>query len=195
MPNAHHLDQPEQADPQHERRFHGQADRLRSPDRLARLEVPRVVALSLENLAVATLLDVGTGTGVFAEEFARQGLAVTGVDVNPELMSLAREYVPTGDFKTAPAEQLPFPDRSFDLVFLGHVLHETDQPFTALREARRVARGRVVVLEWPYREEPHGPPLEHRVSPETVAKLVSDAGYQTLEALTLSFMDLYRLTP
>ena len=34
---------------------------------------------------------------------------------------------------------------------LGHVLHETDDPVAALVEARRAARLRVVVLEWPYR--------------------------------------------
>lgn len=48
-----------------------------------------------------------------------------------------------GAVKLAPSEQISFPDCSFDLVFLGHVLHEADDPLTALQEARRVTRQRV----------------------------------------------------
>ena len=178
----------------HERRFHGTADRLRAPDRIARLDVPRVVDLSLAGLTATSVLDVGTGTGVFAEAFAAAGLAVTGIDTNADLLAVARGFAPTAHFREAPAEQLPFPDGSFDLVFLGHVLHEADAPLAALREVRRVTRQRVAILEWPYRDEPQGPPLAHRLSPETVTELAARAGFQSVEALQLEHMDLYRLT-
>lgn len=177
----------------HERRFHGTADQLRAADRVARLNVPRVVALSLAGLTAASVLDVGTGTGIFAEAFAAAGLAVTGIDVNAALLTIAAEYAPAAQFREASAEQIPFPDDSFDLVFLGHVLHETDDPAAALREARRVARQRVAILEWPYRDEPHGPPLAHRMSPATVADLAASAGFSQVEAIPLEHMDFYRL--
>jgi ubiquinone/menaquinone biosynthesis C-methylase UbiE len=178
----------------HERRFHGTADRLRAPDRIARLDVPRVVTLSLAGPTATSLLDVGTGTGVFAEAFVAAGLAVTGIDTNVDLLAVARGFAPTGQFTEAPAEQIPFPNGSFDLVFLGHVLHEADDPLAALREARRVMRQRVAILEWPYRDGPHGPPLAHRLSPATVADLAARAGFQSVEALQLEHMDFYRLT-
>src|SRR5512135_3338113 len=149
MTNNHH-----QPEPLHDRRFQGGPDRLRAPERVELLEVSRVAALSVEGLTVNSMLDVGTGTGIFAEAFAASGIEVTGVDVNAELLAIARQQVPSGQFQVAPMEQLPFPDRSFDLVFLGHVLHEADNFVTALQGARRVARMRVAVLEWPYREEP-----------------------------------------
>jgi ubiquinone/menaquinone biosynthesis C-methylase UbiE len=179
----------------HERRFQGEADRLRTPERLALLEVPRVAALSREGLTVESALDVGTGTGIFAEAFAAGGLVVTGIDVNVDLLAVAHEHVPTAHFKEAPAERLPFADRSFDLVFLGHVLHETDDALAALTEARRVTRRRVAILEWPYREEPKGPPLAHRLKPEMVADLAIRAGFQDVETIHLEHMDFYRLTP
>jgi ubiquinone/menaquinone biosynthesis C-methylase UbiE len=178
----------------HERRFDGPADRLRAADRIARLEVPRVLALSLDGLTATSVLDVGTGTGIFAEAFAAAGLAVTGIDTNAELLTIATGFAPAAQFKEAPAEQIPFPDSSFDLVFLGHVLHETDDPLAALREARRVARQRVAILEWPYREEQHGPPLAHRLSPATVADLAARAGLPQAETIRLEHMDFYRLT-
>lgn len=179
----------------HERRFQGEADRLRAPDRLARMEVPRVVALSIEGIIVESALDVGTGTGVFAEAFAAAGLAVTGIDVNADLLAVARQAVPTAQFKQAPVEKIPFADQSFDLAFLGHVLHEADDPLAALKAAYRVARSRVAILEWPYRQEEKGPPLEHRLKPEIIVDLARQAGFQNVETIHLEHMDFYRLMP
>ena len=178
----------------HERRFHGTADRLRAADRIVRLDVPRVVALSLAGLTATSLLDVGTGTGVFAEAFVAAGLAVTGIDTNADLLALAREFAPAAQFREAAAEEIPFPEGSFDLVFLGHVLHEADDPLAALQEARRVMRQRVAILEWPYRDEPQIPPLAHRLSSATVADLAAKAGLAQVESIHLEHMMLYRLT-
>jgi ubiquinone/menaquinone biosynthesis C-methylase UbiE len=177
----------------HGHRFHGRPRDLRSADRVERLEVGRVVALSVEGLDVGSVLDVGTGTGIFAEAFAGIGLDVSGIDANPDMLPVAVEHVPGATFREARAEELPFADGSFDLVFMAHVLHEADQPAQALREARRVGRSRVVVLEWPYREEEHGPPLAHRLNRAAIEGLAAEAGYREVESLALAHMDLYRL--
>ena len=102
--------------------------------------------------------------------------------------------MPGADFREGIAESLPFENGSFDLVFLGHVLHETDDPVAALREARRVARLRVAILEWPYRREEHGPPLEHRLRPRRIASLARAAGFTSIERIRMSHMDFYRLS-
>ena len=179
----------------HERRYDGGVERLRSPERLARLGVERVVARVLDGAEAASALDVGTGTGVFAQALVVRGLAVTGVDVNPELLAAARDLVPEAAFREGIAESLPFPDRSFDLVFLGVVLHETDDAVAALREAGRVARRRVAVLEWPYREDGERPPLAHRLSAERVRSLAAAAGLGGVEIVPLDRVDLYLMTP
>ncbi len=179
----------------HERRYQAGASRLRAPERLALLEAPRVVRLACEGLAVATVLDIGTGTGVFAEAFADAGFAVTGIDPNPELLELARGFVPSATFTTGAAEQLPFAQGSFDLVFLGHVLHETDDPGKALAEARRVAAKRVAILEWPHEVGEAGPPVEHRIESSRVLDLARAAGFSSAQHVRLTFMDFYVLTP
>ena len=176
-----------------ERRFNRPLDRLRAPERLARLEVERVVDLCLEGITVEQALDVGTGTGVFAEAFVARGIETTGIDLNPEMVAAASALVPAAQFVMAPAEAPPFPDGSFDLVFLGHVLHETDDARRALREARRLARVRVAVLEWPYREEEIGPPLAHRLKAEDVKALATEVGFTAAETLPLSHMVLFRM--
>jgi ubiquinone/menaquinone biosynthesis C-methylase UbiE len=166
---------------------------LRAPERLARLEIDRVVASTLADRQVTSVLDVGTGTGVFAEAFAKLGLDVAGVDVSPTMIEHVKVQVPAARFELGAAESLPFPDRSFDVVFLGHVLHESDDPGRALFEAKRVARGRIVVLEWPDLEEEQGPPREHRLKPETIETLARELGMERFERITLRHMELYRI--
>lgn len=170
--------------------FSGDRDRLRAPDRLERMEVQRVVEIVLKRWKPASALDVGTGTGVFAEAFAGHGLAVSGVDINAEMVKEASHTVKTGDFRVGRAEKLPFDDKSVDVVFLGHVLHESDQPAEALREAKRVARKGVAVLEWPHVEEEHGPPLEHRLTLEQTDDCARQAGFKRIERPPLRHMVL-----
>ena len=178
---------------EHERRFHGEAERLRSAERIALLEVDRVVALSVEGLVAPRVLDVGTGTGVFAEAFAARGLEVAGIDPNAALLQVAGRLVPGTEFKQASAEAIPYGAGAFDVAFLGHVLHETDDPAGALGEARRVSTARVVVLEWPYVREEQGPPLEHRLTQEAIVEMAKRAGLARVEMLKLARMDLYRM--
>lgn len=177
-----------------EKRFHGSPEFLRTPQRLALLEVDRVVRLSLEGLPVRRVLDVGTGSGVFAEAFARQGLTVVGLDVAEGMLKAARRQVRGAAFLQALMEALPFSAGAFELVFLGHALHETDDLPATLAELARCARWRVAALEWPYREEPQGPPLAHRLRPEQVTAAAVSLGFARRETLPLAHMVLYRLT-
>ena len=178
----------------HEKRFEGDISRLRNPERIARLEVERVVTLCLEGAQIKTVLDVGTGTGLFAEAFAKRGLAVSGVDVNPEMLPTARIYVPAGYFRESTAETLPFTDGSFDLVFMGLLLHESDEQLQVLSEARRVVCLRVCILEWAYREEEIGAPLVHRLAPDILEELAKEAGFSQVEEIPLTKLVFYRLT-
>jgi len=170
----------------HEKRFEGNIDRLRAPERVERLEIERVLDLCLEDGQSGSLLDVGTGTGLFAEAFAGRGLTVSGVDVNPEMLAAARHYVPDGDFREGMAESLPYPNGAFDLVFLGLVLHESDEQLKVLKEAFRVTRKQVCILEWPYRDQPFGPPRAHRLSPEDLAELFQKTGFRKWKMMNLA---------
>lgn len=167
--------------------------KLRSPERLARLEVERVVSTSLDGVGARSVLDVGTGSGIFAEAFAGRGLAVTGVDVQEAMLEAARRYVPAARFERAASEALPFPDGSFDLCFLGLVLHETRQPGRAIQEAHRACIGRTAILEWPYEAQPAGPPLGDRLRAETVAGWAAHAGFAAVKTVPLSVLVLYLL--
>jgi ubiquinone/menaquinone biosynthesis C-methylase UbiE len=167
-------------------------DRLRSPERLARLEVKRVTDLALDGNSIQSVLDIGTGTAVFAEAFSGHGRDIAGIDVNPEMLETAQKFVPQGDFRQATAEVIPFPDRSFDLSFMGLVLHETDDLLKALQEAFRVTRLRLGVLEWPYTEQDFGPGMEERLEPSKIQKLAAEAGFTRGEVFLLENLVFYR---
>ena len=68
----------------------------------------------------ARVLDVACGTGNTAIPLARQGAVVTGVDIAPNLLVQARERSRAEglqvNFDEGDAEQLPYPDGSFDAV-------------------------------------------------------------------------------
>jgi SAM-dependent methyltransferase len=178
----------------HEKLYDGGIERLRTPESVARLEVERVVALCLEAADFISVLDVGVGSGLFAEAFVQHGLEVAGVDVNPEMIVAAEQFVPKGDFRESTAEALPYPDASFDLVFFGLVLHESDDPLKVLQEARRVSRQRICILDWPYQEGEFGPPLAYRLNPTEIADLARQTGFTHLEIIPLPHLVLYRLT-
>jgi len=76
--------------------------------------------------------------------YARAGARVTGVDLTPTHVELARRHVAAlgleAEIMAADAEQLPFDDCWFDRVSSNGVLHHTPDMQTALREIHRVLR-------------------------------------------------------
>lgn len=177
----------------HERRFQGDINHLRNPERLERLQLNRVIDIVTEGAIFRRILDVGTGSGVFAEAFYQQGYETVGIDSNPDFIPLAKKMAPYVQFVEGLAESLPFPDEYFDLVFMGLVFHETDNRLKALQEAYRVARLRVAILEWPYLIQEFGPPIAHRVTREEIKCLAIKTGFSQTEIFELEHFLLFRL--
>jgi SAM-dependent methyltransferase len=102
------------------------------------------------------LLDVGTGTGVVAITAARAGAHVNGLDLTPELLEQARENARIAQqaeivWTEGDAENLPYPDATFDVVTsqFGHIF--APRPEVAIAEMRRVLKpgGRITFATWP----------------------------------------------
>lgn len=54
------------------------------------------------------LLDIGCGSGMFCQLAAERGAQVSGLDASEPFLTIARERVPQGDFRTGDMEHLPF---------------------------------------------------------------------------------------
>ena len=91
-----------------------------------------------------TVLDVGCGAGVDLARFAKGGASVTGVDLAPSAVALARANFEqqglNGRFEVADGEHLPFADDSFDLVYAHGVVQYSAHPERLVAECRRVLK-------------------------------------------------------
>ena len=104
------------------------------------------------NPAGCRALDVGCGGGLLAEEFARLGFAVTGVDPSASSISAARAHAARAslsiDYRQASGEALPFADSSFDVVYCCDVLeHVADLPRVIAESARVLRAGGVYLYD------------------------------------------------
>jgi len=140
-----------------------------------------------------TILDVGTGTGRFAEYLIDSGFNVVGIDVSLAMMAKAREKK-LRNLVQADAHHLPFEDKAFDGAVMIHVLHLVRDWVQVVSEIGRVTR-KVIVAEVEGGEgfsprsrylelrKEMGYPLERfndgegglrRVVPPSIVKLVGD---------------------
>ena len=99
-----------------------------------------VIARLLKLQSTASVLDVGCGRGYCLERFSHLGFQLTGCDIAPKLSS------ETARFVYGTVEQLPFPDKSFDVVTCFHTLEHVRRLTKALTELRRVARNHVFII-------------------------------------------------
>ena len=63
------------------------------------------------------ILDLGCGPGDLSAELAARGLAVTGIDQDPELLAAARTYAPDVHFEQQDLSDLALPIASFDGIW------------------------------------------------------------------------------
>lgn len=118
---------------------------------------PKTLALA-EPRAGQRVLDVACGTGAVtrlaAKTIGEKG-QVAGVDINPEMLAIARKTkrrrgAATIEWHAAPADKLPFDKGSFDIVTCQFALMFFPDKLAALKEMRRVLAkgGRIAIATW-----------------------------------------------
>ena len=125
---------------------------------LARLNrLPGGTAASLKGVgqligsgAEARVLDVGTGQGDMPLAFAERGWNTTGLDINPDVLLVARRKTaaqPLVEIVAGDGRSLPFDDDSFDVAHASLFVHHfaPAEAVAVLVELRRVARRGVVI--------------------------------------------------
>jgi SAM-dependent methyltransferase len=155
-----------------------------------------------------TVLDVGCGTGLLtAELVGRVGAAaVTAVDPSESFVEAVRERLQGVRVERAVAEELPFPDASFDAAIAQLVVHFMNDPVAGLREMARATRpgGVVAACVWDHSASGQGPltpffVASHQLDPAApaeserpgaraghLAELFREAGIGRLEESTLT---------
>ena len=129
-------------------------------DRIRTLHIPedQVEGAVLEFVGpsqITSYLDLGTGTGRILELVAPRAARAVGVDLNGEMLALARARIERASLNHVQVRrgdlfQLPYADHSFDLITIHQVLHYLEDPSAAVAEAARVLRpgGRLVIADF-----------------------------------------------
>jgi len=90
------------------------------------------------------VLEIGCGAGYDAFEIIKHGGEYVGIDLAPENVERTRTHLRYYDYapqiECADAEELPFEDCVFDVVFSNGVLHHVSDIQRAFSQARRVLR-------------------------------------------------------
>ena len=101
-----------------------------------------------------SVLDVATGTGLLARAIAPNVRQVIGLDTTPEMLQIGKEQAQNEAltnilFEDGVAEQLPYPNQSFDLVASRLAVHHFQHPLGPFQEMSRVCRlgGHVATID------------------------------------------------
>jgi len=133
-----------------------------------------------------TVVDLGCGPGYFtlpAAGLVGEAGQVYAVDIQPEMVALCHRRAAAAGLRQvrvvqSEEHQVPLSAGISDRVFLAFVLHEAEDPAALLGEARRLLKpgGEIAVVEWQKQDTGHGPPCEHRVSPQEVETAAARVG-------------------
>jgi SAM-dependent methyltransferase len=101
------------------------------------------------------VLDVACGPGHLAAAASARGATAHGLDFSAEMVGIARSVHPDVVVTEGDAENLPYPDRTFDAVISGFGIHHVPRPELALAECGRVLKpgGRIAFTVWATPEE------------------------------------------
>lgn len=133
------------------------------------------------------VLDVGCGKGFLLFELQKlvPGLEVRGIDISSYALANAKEEI-RASLDCGLAQQLPYPDNSFDLIISLNTLHNLYlfDLMRALREIERVKRGGSYLVVESYRNEVEKANLLHWqltcecfFTPEEWQFIFAEAGY------------------
>lgn len=111
--------------------------------------------LFLKDLQVnpeAKVLDLCCGAGQATQELVKHFKDVTGLDASPIAIKRAKQNVPQAQYVEAFAENMPFSDRSFDLVITSTAMHEmeSEQLQEIIQEVQRVLtpEGQFIIIDF-----------------------------------------------
>jgi ubiquinone/menaquinone biosynthesis C-methylase UbiE len=144
---------------------------------------------ALKGIRIESLLDLGTGTGRMLEMFGPEIDRGVGIDMNPEMLSIARANLERSGLRQCTVRKgdiynLALGRDQFDVAIVHQVLHFLDDGARAIREAARALRpgGRLLVIDFaPHELEFLREKHAHRrlgFGEETIAQWMKAAGLE-----------------
>lgn len=165
-------------------------DKLNNPDRLNILNVSEVCKFfGLDEVRV--MVEIGAGTGLFAEAFLYSipESICYGLDISLAMLDWMSEHrVPrlNGRLEVGLMEEskIPLEDDFADLIFMITVHHELEEPVALLKDAYRVLKpgGKIMIADW--RQDARPNDRDHFYEIEEIKLHLQDAGFQEIREFT-----------
>jgi SAM-dependent methyltransferase len=173
----------------------------------------RWMASELWDLATdAPIIEVGCGDASFTRDLAQYSTNVTAIDISASQIAENSRTFPRIKFvQHDVAEQFPFPDDSFEVIWCSEVLEHLFNPVFAVEEMHRILRpgGRLLVtvpyhgrfkdvlialFKWEEHFSPTNPHIRFYTR-ETLGRMVANAGFKSVRTRTcgmgIPFRDLF----
>jgi len=94
----------------------------------------------LGNVKNKTILDVGAGTGRLAVKLINAGATLTALDASGQILKILHQKNTATKTIIADAENLPFPDNSFDIIIAAFLIVHLKNPALFFQESYRVLK-------------------------------------------------------
>ena len=162
-------------------------DKLNDPNRLEILDLQTVCShFGLQR--DMTLVEIGTGTGLFAEAFLNllPEARCYALDIVPDMLEWIRsnrETYKTGRLIPQIMEEsrTSLQDNIANFLFMISLHHELEEPVELLTDCRRILKpgGKIMIADW-RKDAPDGPPVLHRIEPELAISHLEEAGFEDI---------------
>lgn len=164
-------------------------ERLNDETRFEQL-IPELMWSALGNPNPSTIVEIGAGTGLFANRFAEMALDATvfAVDVEPIMVKWMEHNRLRQDGRLRPVlsdeNHVPLPDAIADIVVTINLHHELASPAETYSEALRLLKpgGQILVVDWAPIDTPSGPPQAIRASEYQLLEILGEVGFKDLKA-------------
>ncbi|MBD2114058.1 MULTISPECIES: class I SAM-dependent methyltransferase [Cyanophyceae] len=99
------------------------------------------------------ILDLGCGTGTLIQRLLHLApeIEIVGLDPSAEMLCVARQKLPKSvELRVGSADNIPFPNESFDWVISTNAFHYFRHPYQAIQDIKRVLKpnGHLVITDW-----------------------------------------------
>lgn len=160
--------------------------------------IPDAIRKQAIGQACGKVLEVGVGTGKNLSYY-HQDCEVTGIDFSPRMLAKAKEKAKEIDVPVKllemDAQNMTFPDNSFDTVLATCVFCSVPDPVQGLKEVRRVCKnnGKIILLEHVRSDNPVLGWIMDALNPVSLYIIGSNINRRTVENVKTAGINIVKI--
>lgn len=161
-------------------------EKFECKDRLADMKFNESMDM-LELDRDSNVLDIGSGTGIFAFTAAKSANKVVSIEMSDLMIGIQEEKIKDGNIENVEmvkcnfdGEKMPFEDGLFDAVILSTLVHEIEDKEKMFSEIERITKpgARILIVEFKKVKTEYGPPLEERLDENEIREIVGKYSFE-----------------